>query len=197
MYLENPFAKISNETERQVSPRVQLSTSWWPNHPRGAGLPRLENGHGEAATSASYYIRRQAWRYRKVTSLFSHRAVVVFSSRSAVYPAPVTGWQRCTAWPVRYLTWPPYNEGQLGVTVSHSFVRTSIRRSGSSPSRQSVFLWIHGRVTRPLCPGCSRVSANVFFSSTCNAHAISLPFDPLPLFSFRRCASLFAVFRFR
>lgn len=71
---------------RQKAKSGTSISSWWPNH-RGQACPGLKRHGGDVDC---YYIRRQAWRYRKVTSLFSHRAVAVFSSWSAVYPAPVT-----------------------------------------------------------------------------------------------------------
>lgn len=72
-------------TKQKAKSGTSIS-SWWPNH-RGQACSGLKRHGGDVDC---YYIRRQAWRYRKVTSLFSHRAVAVFSSWSAVYPAPVT-----------------------------------------------------------------------------------------------------------
>lgn len=58
---------------------------------------------------------------------------------------------RYPAWPVGYLTWPLRNEGQLGVTVSHSSVRPPVPLIRVAPYL-SVFLWILGRVIHPLLP---------------------------------------------
>lgn len=72
---------------------------------------------------------------------------------------------RYPAWPVGYLTWPLRNEGQLGVTVSHSSVRPPVPPIRVAPY-VSVFLWILGRVTHLLLPRhvCRRI---VYTLHTC------------------------------
>lgn len=77
---------------------------------------------------------------------------------------------RYPAWPVGYLTWPLRNEGQLGVTVSHSSVRPPVPPLSRVAPYVSVFLWILGRVTHPLLSrhiACACVAGRYIHAHTC------------------------------